>query len=106
MVRGRKRLSKAITSKATVKKKNEMKQYLLNKICGADLLAESNMKNGKKKYGSVAKVVNDMKGDFPWLSRDVINYALKVYKKQQQSNAVSDATVADPIDDSNGPPWI
>ena len=44
-----------------------------------------------------------MKGDLPWVSRDMINYALKVYKKQQQSNAISDATVAAPADDASEP---
>ena len=70
-----------------------MRQYVLNKIC-VDLVAEK--KNGRNKYGLVSKFVSEMKGDFPWITRDVVNYALKVYEKKQSAatdiNSVASGT--------------
>ena len=84
MARGRKRPNK-ITRETTSKKlKNDMRQAVLDKICKQ--LYESSEKNGRKKpYGSVAKIVKDMKTDFPWMNRDVVNYAFKMYKEKMDA---------------------
>ena len=52
--------------------KHEMREHVLDKIC-ADLLNETENNNGKKKYGSISKIVKEMKMDFPWMNRDVVN---------------------------------
>ena len=61
-----------------------MRQAVLDKICKQ--LYESSENNGRKKpYGSVAKIVKDMKTDFPWMNRDVVNYAFKIYKEKMDA---------------------
>ena len=91
MARAQKRSNKPSREKTTKKLKNDMRQHVLQKIC-KELYDSSQMNGSKKPYGSVAKIVNDMKADFPWMNRDVVNYAFKVYKgKMAESAAASDA---------------
>ena len=85
MARARKRTNTTTRENTTKKLKNDMRQAVLEKICKE--LYDSSEKNGSKKpYGSVAKIVNDMKTDFPWMNRDVVNYAFKLYKGKMTSD--------------------
>ena len=93
MARGRKRQNKTTKETTSKKLKNDMRQAVLDKICKE--LYESSEKNGRKKpYGSVAKIVNDMKTDFPWMNRDVVNYAFKTYKERMEAPADSEGRTA------------
>ena len=94
MPRGRKPLSASAKGKVATKRKNSMRQYVLNKIC-VDLVADEEQNNGRKQYGSVSKVVKEMKRDFPWITRDVVNYALKVHKKKTCAVVDSNSVVVD-----------
>ena len=46
--------------------------------------------SNKKPYGSVAKIVKDMKTDFPWMNRDVVNYAFKKYQNEKRKTSGSE----------------
>ena len=85
MARGRKRRNNIVKEKTTKKLKHDMKEHVLDKIC-ADLVHDTEKNNGRKRYGSVAKIVKEMKTDFPWMNRDIVNYALKVYIQKRKNN--------------------
>ena len=78
------------TSAGTNKKlKNDIRQAVLDKIC-KELYESSQRNSNKKPYGSVAKIVKDMKTDFPWMNRDVVNYAFKKYQNEKRKTSGSE----------------
>ena len=101
----RKRKNPVAKQKSTKKLKLNLRKAVLDEVCAQ--LAEATEKNdGKKPYGFVAKLVNDMKHDYPWITRHTINYAFKLYviDKSKEKNSSSVESVggadSDPTSDS------
>ena len=63
---------------------------ILDKIC-SDLSKKCKDNGGRKPYGAVAKLVNDMKKDCPWINRDIVNYSFKVYEMKMKAGPVEDS---------------
>lgn len=85
--RGRK---KATKKKSSVKLKDDIRRVILDKIC-SDLSKKCKDNGGRKPYGAVAKLVNDMKKDCPWINRDIVNYSFKVYEMKMKAGPVEDS---------------
>ena len=71
-------------SKSWDKTNRERRSKLLNEVCRELFYTASTSPNGKMPYGEVAKVVQSLKTDNPWINRIVINFAFKKYAKQKK----------------------
>ena len=52
-------------------------KLFLDQDC-AQLAKATDKNKGRKPYGHVAKLVNDMKNDYPWKTRHTVNCAFKL----------------------------
>ena len=73
--------------KALTKREHEARKAVL-KTCCSDLQdALNGNSSGRKPYGMVSQMVKELKSSCPWISRDMINYAYKMFlnsKKKTQ----------------------
>ena len=93
----------ASKEKTAKKFKKKIRQVVLGTVC--DRLAEIT-KKGRKPYGEVSKIVKDMKSDYPWLNRHVVDYAFQMHQKkvdnsESNSNAVEDNVLSLSGSDTN-----
>jgi len=78
MTSTRKRHKTPTTATDNKDRENEAKQLVLNKCCLE--LHEATVENGgRKPYGMVADMVNDLKASCPWISRHTINFAYEKF---------------------------
>ena len=74
-------------------RENAAKQLVLNKCCSE--LHDATLENGgRKPYGMVASMVNDLKAACPWISRHTINFAYEKYIASKEDK-LDDAKVSD-----------
>ena len=93
-----KRSNSVAKQKSTKKLKLSLRKAVLDQVCAQlDNVTEKN--KGRKPYGHVAKLVNDMKQDYPWITRHTVNYAFELYKRA--SSKEKNASVESAIDSSD-----
>ena len=81
------RKSKRVTKRqaATLKLRSDVKKAALDKVCvQIDEVLKKNA--GKKPYGTVSRIVDQMKPDFPWINRDNVNYAYRIHQQKARAS--------------------
>ena len=81
-----------VKSKSWSQTNKSRRKLLLNQICEELMYLESTSPNGKLPWGSVTNIVNQTKGDNPWVTRNVINFAYKNYTKTMKKKLAEDET--------------
>ena len=84
----------ASKEKTAKKFKKKIRQVVLGTVC--DRLAEIT-KKGRKPYGEVSKIVKDMKSDYPWLKRHVVDYAFRMHQKKVDNSESNPNPVEDNV---------
>ena len=85
-----KRRIHASKQKSAKKLKLNLRKAVLDQDC-AQLAKATDKNKGRKPYGHVAKLINDMKNDYPWKTRHTVNCAFKLYEREssKEKNASS-----------------
>ena len=87
MTSTKKRHKTPTSSSNNNKRENAAKQLVLNKCCLE--LHEATVENGgRKPYGMVSDMVNDLKAACPWISRHTINFAYEKYIASKEDELV------------------
>ena len=82
------------------------REVLLKQICEEMLYAQSTSASGQKvPWGTVTRIINESKDDFPWLNRNIINFAYKKYlEKIHKQDALSTTSTSPSTLSSGGRP--
>ena len=83
MVNTRRR-HKTPTKSSSSKRETEAKKLVLDKCC-LELYESSEQNGGRKPYGAVAAMVNDLKDVCPWISRYTINFAYSKFLESKET---------------------
>ena len=75
-----KRRIHASKQKSAKKLKLNLRKAILDQDC-AQLAKVTDKNKGRKPYGHVAKLINDMKNDYLWKTRHTVNCAFKLYER-------------------------
>ena len=83
-------------NKSVTKREHEARKAVLNTCC-LDLDDATKSNSGIKPYGMVSQMVLELKSSCPWISRDIINYAYKMFldskKKDEELKKASQPSI-------------
>ena len=61
------------------KKQKELRELVLKSVC-EDLVEAEEKNGGRKPFGMVKRILDEMKADHPWVTRHTLRHALERYK--------------------------
>ena len=97
-----------VTRKSTrwLEASKKRREVLLKQICEEMLYAQSTSASGQKvPWGTVTRIINESKEDFPWLNRNIINFAYKKYLENiNKQDALSTTSASTTTSSSGGRP--
>ena len=68
-------------------KQRELRELVLQSVC-KDIHEAEDSNGGRAPYGFVKEIVENMKGDHPWVTRNTIRHALEKYKFKLKETAL------------------
>ena len=63
----------------------DLKNAFLEKVCREIDYAAATSINGKIPYGLITKIMNETKDEQPWINRNIISFAYKIFCKRKKS---------------------